>query len=606
MPDRPRILVIEREGRSNPDLSAGLEERFELVVAQTMARGLALLRQQKFAGVVVDARQLSAVRWAGPWIQADEILEAIADGVAVVDPAELRILWCNPEFRKLATSEIDPTDQKFFRALGNPENMGGGDCPFATALESHQPASAELRIEGNRYVRLLVTPVFDPGGNPCQLIALTRDTTSEELQKQKLDAIHKAGEELADLTPDELTEMGVDERVDLLKYNIVRHMKDLLGLDFIEIRLLERPSVRLIPLLAEGMTHLAANRELFSRREGNGVTGFVSATGKSYLCRDASADPLYLEGASGARSSLTVPLMYHGTVVGTLNVENLQPNAFDDRDRQLLEIYGRNVAAALHTLELLQAEKQVATTASVEAISRELAIPVDDILNDATSVLDRYAGHDEDLVARLRHLLFRAREIRSLVQKVGTTIAPDSKRASHRHPPPLAGTRLLVADADEAIRKAAHSVLGQQGATVETARDGHEALALARQGAYTAALTDIRLPDLNGYEIYHRLREIQPGMPVILITGFGYDPTHSIVKSRQEGLQSVLYKPFRTDRLMEAVHQALRQGKAETPQPVPPSTDTPARAQATPDEPHASDASHAAIATPFGTRPLGS
>ena len=111
---------------------------------------------------------------------------------------------------------------------------------------------------------------------------------------------------------------------------------------------------------------------------------------------------------------MTVPLIYHGTVIGTLNVENSQPNAFDDRDRQYLEIYARNVASALNTLELLQAEKLSTATASVEAISRELALPIDDILNDATTVLDRYAGHDEDIVARLRHLLFRAREIRSV------------------------------------------------------------------------------------------------------------------------------------------------------------------------------------------------
>ncbi len=42
------------------------------------------------------------------------------------------------------------------------------------------------------------------------------------------------------------------------------------------------------------------------------------------------------------------------------------------------------------------------------------------------------------------------------------------------------------------------------------------------------------------------------------MTGFGWDPTHSIVKARQEGLQTVLYKPFRADRLMDAVEQALR------------------------------------------------
>ncbi len=372
--------------------------------------------------------------------------------------------------------------------------------------------------------------------------------------------------------------MGVEERTDLLKYNIGRHMKDLLGLDFIEIRLLDRTTGRLVPLLTEGMTPLAASRELFADKMGNGVTGFVAATGQSYLCPDTAADPLYLEGAAGARSSLTVPLIYHGTVIGTLNVENAQAGAFDDRDRQFLEIYARNVASALNTLELLQAEKLSTATASVEAISRELAIPLDDILNDATTVLDRYAGHDEDIVARLRHLLFRAREIRSLIQKVGSDLAPEPRRNG---PPPqrrLLGAEVLVVDADEAVRKAAHQMLGRQGATVETARDAHEAIALARQTTYSAAVVDIRLPDLDGYETFRKLREVQPRVPVILMTGFGYDPSHSIVKARQEGLRSVLYKPFRADRLQEAIEDALKPPPPPTPPPTPPAPSTPAPA----------------------------
>ena len=104
---------------------------------------------------------------------------------------------------------------------------------------------------------------------------------------------------------------------------------------------------------------------------------------------------------------------------------------------------------------------------------------------------------------------------------------------------------------------------------METAHDAHEAIALMRQTAYSAALVDIRLPDLDGYEAFKRLREIQPNVPIILMTGFGWDPTHSIVKARQEGLQTVLYKPFRADRLMEAVEQALRSAH-RPPAPAPP------------------------------------
>ena len=50
--------------------------------------------------------------------------------------------------------------------------------------------------------------------------------TEAEFVQLKVNAIHKAGDELADLTPEELAEMGVEERTELLKLNIARHMKD--------------------------------------------------------------------------------------------------------------------------------------------------------------------------------------------------------------------------------------------------------------------------------------------------------------------------------------------------------------------------------------------
>ncbi len=576
VPALPRLLVIDRHGIHGNTSLERLSAGYDVVTVRTISRALALLRDHKFAAVYVDASQLSAVRWVGMMIQAEEILDAISDGVAVVDP-DLRIIWANPEFHLLIGTDRQPAGLPFYQALGSPEMLGPDPCPFTSAVATKAAASTAIKI-GSRYLRLTVTPVFDASDTLTHLIALTRETTDETQQQLKVNAIHEAGDELADLTPEELAEMDVEERTDLVKYNIARHMKDLLGLDFIEIRILDRVTNRLVPLLTEGMTPLAANRELYARKEGNGVTGYVAASGVSYLCPDTTKDPLYIEGAAGSRSSLTVPLIVHGVVIGTLNVESPQTDAFDDRDRQFIEIYGRNIAAALNTLELLQAEKLSTASASVDAINRELAIPLDDIITDATTVLDRYAGHDEDIIARLRHLLYRAREIRSLIHKAGSAIAPPPKPGT---PPPaqrLSGARILVVDSDESIRRSAHHLLGCQGANVETARDAHEAIALMRQAPYATALVDIRLPDLNGYEAYRRLREVQPNVPIILMTGFGWDPAHSIVKARQEGLQTVLYKPFRADRLMEAVEQALRANTGSN-QPNPSLVEPPQRAE---------------------------
>jgi len=67
------------------------------------------------------------------------------------------------------------------------------------------------------------------------------------------------------------------------------------------------------------------------------------------------------------------------------------------------------------------------------------------------------------------------------------------------------------------------------------------------------------LPDMTGYELLIKLKEItgteQPQL--ILMTGYGYDPAHTIVKSRQEGLRAgaVLYKPFLPHQLLAIVEE---------------------------------------------------
>jgi hypothetical protein len=59
------------------------------------------------------------------------------------------------------------------------------------------------------------------------------------------------------------------------------------------------------------------------------------------------------------------------------------------------------------------------------------------------------------------------------------------------------------------------------------------------------------------------------------MTGFGYDPGHSIVKARQLGLQAVLYKPFRAHQLLDELEKALTR---EHPVAVPPASAAPASA----------------------------
>src|SRR5262249_62419310 len=125
----------------------------------------------------------------------------------------------------------------------------------------------------------------------------------------------------------------------------------------------------------------------------------------------------------------TLPTMCRDRIVGPFNVESPRVGACGEADLQLAEIFCRDIAEALHTLELLSAEKSEATTQSLEAVNREVALPVDDILTAATSLLDRYVGLDAEMADKLRSILMSARTVRQCIQKVGEDLVPSQPTA---------------------------------------------------------------------------------------------------------------------------------------------------------------------------------
>jgi CheY-like chemotaxis protein/GAF domain-containing protein len=558
---RPKVLCLG----GTHDAQVALRERFGeevQVVDVTPVRALSHLGSGEYVGIYADADHFAEVLNAARLVQNERVLQGMPDAVVMLGE-DNTIIWANGRLREW-TGREDVVGSSFYDVMGTPEILGPDFCPFQTALATGRPSSSTLRCFQNRYMRVHAAPVTAANGTPQHLVVTIREVTDEILQQQKLSAIHQAGIELADLTTDEVAKMSVEERIELLRANILHCTQDVLHYDVVEIRMLDPQTRVLEPVLAVGMTPEAAQRKLYADVVGNGVTGFVAATGKSYLCEDASADPLYLEGAAGARSSLTVPVMMHDRVTGTLNVESPEPRAFTESDLQFLEIFARDVAMALNTLELLAAEKASTAAASVEAIHSAVALPVDDILNDAVNVMERYIGHQPDVVQRLQQILRNARDIKQVIQKVGQAMAPTEAQptAVRCEPRPLlVGRRILVIDADESVRSAAHALLERYRCIVETAHDGSEAQFMVRSLSadqhYDAIISDIRLPDMSGYELLLKLKEMLGTVPMALMTGFGYDPGHSIVKARQAGLQAVLYKPFRLDQLMETVEQLV-------------------------------------------------
>lgn len=90
-----------------------------------------------------------------------------------------------------------------------------------------------------------------------------------------------------------------------------------------------------------------------------------------------------------------------------------------------------------------------------------------------------------------------------------------------------------------------------------TSNYGYNALNRVYCEKIDLVVTDIAMPDMNGYELYHRIKEYDEKIAVVMITGFGYDPNHVLVKTKQTGEVDIFYKPFKAEDMAKLIENKL-------------------------------------------------
>ncbi|MBT7352455.1 MAG: response regulator [Phycisphaerae bacterium] len=312
-------------------------------------------------------------------------------------------------------------------------------------------------------------------------------------------------------------------------------------------------------MISENLSPMRIGESISACETGNGISGWVAATGKSYVCGDVRKDPLYREGLDDALSSLTVPLRVHDKVIGVFNIESGTENVFDDHDRQLAERFAGYIANILHLLDLLVVERVSTSEQVAMNITSELERPIAD-LQELAAGLQGSGVHDaaiqlQEIVASITN------RISSCAAGPRSIIDAEHEIHSIEADPAFVGIRMLVVDDEDRVRDEVSQVLQKLGCVVTSCANGTEAFAaLDAAGStegFAMVVSDIRLPDASGYEVFTKTREVLPDVPVILMTGFGYDPDHTIVRASADGVQGILLKPFRTSQLIEAVRNAI-------------------------------------------------
>ena len=113
--------------------------------------------------------------------------------------------------------------------------------------------------------------------------------------------------------------------------------------------------------------------------------------------------------------------------------------------------------------------------------------------------------------------------------------------------------RILVVDDEADVREMLADVLMTRGHQVTLAGDGREALRRFEQGDYDLVITDLGMPDLNGWEVARAIKAMRASMPVLLLTGWS-----DAVDAHAGRVDAVIKKPFDTTKLAAAVSAALR------------------------------------------------
>ncbi|MBS1118010.1 MAG: putative Chemotaxis protein CheA modulated with response regulator receiver region (Modular protein) [Deltaproteobacteria bacterium] len=162
--------------------------------------------------------------------------------------------------------------------------------------------------------------------------------------------------------------------------------------------------------------------------------------------------------------------------------------------------------------------------------------------------LTLYAGATISGSGKVQLILDPAQLVRRAHPDAPTTSLADPGSA----PMVLAG-RALVVDDSRAIREAMTSMLGREGWIVDVAEDGARALQMTRQLRYDLIVTDLEMPEVDGFDLIARLRKDErfQTTPIIIITSRA-NPEHRR-RARELGVRALVAKPITRRKLLEAL-----------------------------------------------------
>jgi DNA-binding NtrC family response regulator len=119
--------------------------------------------------------------------------------------------------------------------------------------------------------------------------------------------------------------------------------------------------------------------------------------------------------------------------------------------------------------------------------------------------------------------------------------------------------RILVVDDDPQLRQSFEKLLTAEGHIVQSAASGEAGLEIVRTAVPELVIMDVRLPGKSGLETFRLIQEIEPKLPVIIMTAYG--TTETAIEAIKFGAFDYVLKPFEIPEMLHLIRQALEAGR---------------------------------------------
>jgi CheY-like chemotaxis protein len=115
--------------------------------------------------------------------------------------------------------------------------------------------------------------------------------------------------------------------------------------------------------------------------------------------------------------------------------------------------------------------------------------------------------------------------------------------------------RVLLVDDEPDLLSVLAEDLADAGFNVTAVASGVAALVAARASKFDVAVTDFKMPGMDGVETMSRLRQIDPGLPILVATGYASETTRDAFAER--GAAGLILKPFRLEQICALLARAV-------------------------------------------------